>query len=280
MATLLALASAVVYGMADFCGGLASRRAATVAVVTVSQAAGLVGLLLVLPLLGGDPTRTDLVWGAAAGTTGAAGLLLFYRALAVGVMSVVAPVTAVSTAALPVLGGLLLGERIGLLAALGIVLALAAVVLVAAEGGLSSLLDARLGTVAPALASGVVFGVFFILLDRTGEDSGLSPLVAARVVSVLLVGTLALASGRSLRVPRLALPVVLLAGVGDMAANALFLVATQVGGSLAITGVLASLYPASTVVLAQVVLRERLAGAQRAGLAVAAAAVVLIALPA
>jgi drug/metabolite transporter (DMT)-like permease len=280
MATLLALASAVVYGMADFCGGLASRRAATVAVVTVSQAAGLVGLLLVLPLLGGDPTRTDLVWGAAAGTTGAAGLLLFYRALAVGVMSVVAPVTAVSTAALPVLGGLLLGERIGLLAALGIVLALTAVVLVAAEGGLSSLLDARLGTVAPALASGVVFGVFFILLDRTGEDSGLSPLVAARVVSVLLVGTLALASGRSLRVPRLALPVVLLAGVGDMAANALFLVATQVGGSLAITGVLASLYPASTVVLAQVVLRERLAGAQRAGLAVAAAAVVLIALPA
>ncbi len=280
MATLLALASAVVYGMADFCGGLASRRAATVAVVTVSQAAGLVGLLLVLPLLGGDPTGTDLVWGAVAGTTGAAGLLLFYRALAVGVMSVVAPVTAVSTAALPVLGGLLLGERIGLLAALGIVLALTAVVLVAAEGGLSSLLDARLGTVAPALASGVVFGVFFILLDRTGEDSGLSPLVAARVVSVLLVGTLALASGRSLRVPRLALPVVLLAGVGDMAANALFLVATQVGGSLAITGVLASLYPASTVVLAQVVLRERLAGAQRAGLAVAAAAVVLIALPA
>ncbi len=280
MATLLALASAVVYGMADFCGGLASRRAATVAVVTVSQAAGLVGLLLVLPLLGGDPTGTDLVWGAVAGTTGAAGLLLFYRALAVGVMSVVAPVTAVSTAALPVLGGLLLGERIGLLAALGIVLALTAVVLVAAEGGLSSLLDARLGTVAPALASGVVFGVFFVLLDRTGEDSGLSPLVAARVVSVLLVGTLALASGRSLRVPRPALPVVLLAGVGDMAANALFLVATQVGGSLAITGVLASLYPASTVVLAQVVLRERLAGAQRAGLAVAAAAVVLIALPA
>ena len=280
MATLLALASAAVYGMADFCGGLASRRAATVAVVAVSQAAGLVGLLLVLPVLGGDPTGTDLVWGAVAGTTGAAGLLLFYRALAVGVMSVVAPVTAVSTAALPVLGGLLLGERIGLLAALGIVLALTAVVLVAAEGGLSSLLDARLGTVAPALASGVVFGVFFVLLDRTGEDSGLSPLVAARVVSVLLVGTLALASGRSLRVPRLALPVVLLAGVGDMAANALFLVATQVGGSLAITGVLASLYPASTVVLAQVVLRERLAGAQRAGLAVAAAAVVLIALPA
>ncbi|MEX5720360.1 EamA family transporter [Geodermatophilus maliterrae] len=279
MAVLLALASAVVYGMADFCGGLASRRAATVAVVTVSQAAGLVALVLLLPVLGGDPERADLLWGAAAGLAGAVGLLLFYRALADGVMSVVAPVTAVSAAALPVLGGLLLGERIGLLAALGIVLALGAVVLVAADGGLSSLRAARLGTVAPALAAGAGFGVFFVLLDRTGEDSGLSPLVAARVVSVLLVGTLALASRRSLRVPRPALSVVLLAGTGDMAANALFLLATQAGGSLAVTGVLASLYPVSTVVLAQLVLRERLSGAQRVGLGVAVVAVVLITLP-
>jgi drug/metabolite transporter (DMT)-like permease len=279
MATLLALASAVVYGMADFCGGMASRRATAAAVVALSQGAGLVAVVLLLPWLGGDPEPADLGWGAAAGVAGAAGLLLFYRSLAAGVMSVVAPVTAVSAAALPVLGGLLLGERIGPLAAAGIALALAAVVLVAAEDGLASLRSARLGTVAPALAAGAGFGLFFVLLDRTGEDSGLTPLAAARVVSVLLVGGLALASGRSLRVSRPVLPVVLLAGVGDMTANALFLVATQVGGSLAITGVLASLYPASTVVLAQVVLRERLAGAQQAGLAVAAAAVVLIALP-
>ncbi|WP_369259709.1 EamA family transporter [Geodermatophilus amargosae] len=280
MAMLLALASAVVYGMADFAGGMASRRATAAAVVALSQGAGLVAVVLLLPWLGGDPGPADLGWGAAAGVAGAAGLLLFYRSLAAGVMSVVAPVTAVSAAALPVLGGLLLGERIGPLAAAGIALALAAVVLVAAEDGLSSLRSARLGTVAPALAAGAGFGLFFVLLDRTGEDAGLSPLVAARVVSVLLVGGLALATGRSLRVSRGVLPVVLLAGVGDMAANALFLVATQVGGQLAITGVLASLYPASTVLLAQVVLRERLAGAQRAGLAVAAAAVVLIALPA
>ncbi|PWW24483.1 putative membrane protein [Geodermatophilus normandii] len=279
MAMLLALASAVVYGMADFAGGLASRRATAAAVVALSQAAGLVAVVLLLPWLGGDPAPADLAWGAAAGVAGGAGLLLFYRSLADGVMSVVAPVTAVAAAALPVLGGLLLGERIGPLAAGGIVLALAAVVLVAAEGGLASLRSARLGTVAPALAAGAGFGLFFVVLDRTGEDSGLSPLVAARVVSVLVIGGLALASGRALRVSRRVLPVVVLAGVGDMTANALFLVATQVGGQLAITGVLASLYPASTVLLAQVVLRERLAGAQRAGLAVAAAAVVLIALP-
>ncbi|MGY1796139.1 EamA family transporter [Geodermatophilus sp. SYSU D00525] len=280
MAVVLALASAVVYGMADFCGGIASRRAAAAAVVALSQAAGLVAVVLLLPWLGGSPTPADLGWGAAAGVAGGAGLLLFYRSLATGVMSVVAPVTAVAAAALPVVGGLLLGERIGVLAALGILLALVAVVLVAAEGGLASLRTARLGSVAPALTAGAGFGLFFVLLDRTGEDSGLSPLLSARVVSVLLIGGLALASGRSLLVSRRVLPVVVLAGVADMTANALFLVATQVGEQLAVTGVLASLYPASTVVLAQVVLRERLAGAQRAGLAVAAAAVVLIALPA
>ncbi|MGY1782531.1 EamA family transporter [Geodermatophilus sp. SYSU D01036] len=280
MAMVLALASAVVYGMADFCGGIASRRAAAAAVVALSQAAGLVAVVLLLPWLGGSPTPADLGWGAAAGVAGGAGLLLFYRSLATGVMSVVAPVTAVSAAALPVVGGLLLGERIGVLAALGILLALVAVVLVAAEGGLSSLRTARPASMGPALAAGAGFGLFFVLLDRTGEDSGLSPLLAARVVSVLLIGGLALASGRSLLVSRRVLPVVVLAGVADMTANALFLVATQVGEQLAVTGVLASLYPASTVVLAQVVLRERLAGAQQAGLAVAAAAVVLIALPA
>jgi uncharacterized membrane protein len=279
VAILLALASAVVYGMADFCGGIASRRAAAATVVALSQAAGLVVVALLLPWLGGQPDRADLAWGAAAGVAGGAGLLLFYRALADGVMSVVAPVTAVSAAAFPVLGGLVLGERLGPAAVAGIVLALVAVVLVAAEDGLSSLRSARLRTVAPALAAGAGFGLFFVLLERTGGDAGLTPLAAARVVSVLLVGGLALATVRSLRVPRRVLPVVLLAGVGDMAANALFLVATQAGGQLAVTGVLASLYPVSTVVLAQVVLRERLAGVQRTGLLVAAAAVVLIALP-
>ena len=279
MAVVLALASAVVYGVADFCGGIASRRAAAAAVVALSQAAGLVVVALLLPWLGGAPVPGDLAWGAAAGVAGGAGLLLFYRALATGVMSVVAPVTAVSAAALPVLGGLALGERLGAAAVAGIVLALVAVVLVAAEGGLSSLRSARPATVAPALAAGAGFGLFFVLLERTGDDAGLTPLAASRVVSVLVVGGLALATVRSVRVPRRVLPVVLAAGVGDMAANALFLLATQAGGQLAVTGVLASLYPVSTVVLAQVLLRERLAGAQQAGLAVAAAAVVLIALP-
>jgi drug/metabolite transporter (DMT)-like permease len=279
VAVLLALASAVVYGAADFCGGLASRRATSFAVVAVSQAAGLVVLLLLLPWLGGAATVGDFAWGAGAGLAGAVGLVLFYRALADGVMSVVAPVTAVAAAAVPVLVGIAFGERLGLVAAAGIALALIAVVLVSAEGGLSSLRAARPGSLTPALLAGASFGLFFVMLDRTHDDSGLTPLVGARLVSVAFVLVLAVTTGQSLRIPRAALPIVVLAGVGDMTANGLFLLATQQGGQLAIVGVLASLYPASTVLLAQVVLRERLAGTQVAGLAAAVAAVALIALP-
>jgi drug/metabolite transporter (DMT)-like permease len=279
LAVVLALASALVYGAAEFCGGLATRRAAAFAVVGLSQATGLVALLLVLTVLGGEPTPADLAWGGAAGLAGSAGLVLFYRALAGGVMSVVAPVTALTAAALPVLVGLALGERLAPWAAAGIALALVAVVLVAAEGGLPSLHAAKTAGLLPALAAGVGFGVFFVLLDRTSPESTLWPLVAARSVSVVLVVLLALVSRASLRVPGRTSLLVVLAGVLDMGANAMFLVATQ-QGQLAITGVLASLYPVSTVVLAQLVLRERLVRVQLAGLAAAAVAVVLISLPA
>lgn len=276
---LLALASAVVYGTSDFLGGLASRKASVFGVVALSQVAGLAALLALLPWLGGPVTVADLAWGIAAGLAGATGLVVFFRTLATGVMSVVAPVTAVTAAAVPVLVGLLEGDRIGVWSAAGIVLALIAVVLVSAEGGLSALRAARPASLPPALAAGAAFGVFFVFLDRTGDGSGLTPLVAARLASVCLVVAVAFAGRRPLRVARPALPLVVASGVGDMSANALFLLATQQGGQLAIVGVIASLYPVSTVLLAQVVLRERLVPAQLAGLASAFAAVVLITLP-
>ncbi len=279
MAVVLALASAVVYGASDFLGGLASRRTSVFGVVALSQVVGLAALLLLLPWLGGPATGPDLAWGAAAGLAGAGGLVVFFRTLARDVMSVVAPVTAVTAAAVPVLVGLLGGDTIGSWAAAGIVLALVAVVLVSAEGGLSALRAARPAALAPALLAGSLFGLFFVLLDRTSGDAGLTPLVTARLASVGLVVVLALAGRQSLRVTRPALPLVAASGVGDMTANALFLLATQADGQLAITGVLASLYPVSTVVLAQLVLRERLVPAQLIGLGAAAAAVVLITLP-
>ena len=195
-------------------------------------------------------------------------------------MSVIAPVTAVTAAAVPVLVGLLTGDRIGVWAAVGIALALAAVVLVSAEGGLRALRPARPASLLPALLAGVAFGFFFVLLDRTARR--LRPHPAGRRAAGLgragrprRAGEPAAAAGHPGGAPaRRSRP-----GVGDMTANALFLLATQQEGQLAITGVLASLYPVSTVVLAQVVLRERLVGAQVAGLGAAVAAVVLITLP-
>jgi drug/metabolite transporter (DMT)-like permease len=245
----------------------------------MSQVTGLVALLALLPWLGGPVGAADLGWGAAAGLAGAAGLVIFFRALAGGVMSVIAPVTAVTAAAVPVLIGLLSGNRIGPSAAVGIALALTAVVLVSAEGGLAALRSARPTSLGPALVAGSAFGLFFVLLDRTAQTSGLTPLVAARLASVALVVVVALSARQSLRVTRPALPLVALSGVGDMSANALFLLATQQDGQLAVTGVLASLYPVSTVLLAQLLLRERLVPAQLAGLGAAVVAVVLITLP-
>lgn len=279
MAILLALGCAVVYGAADFLGGLATRRTSVFGVVALSQVSGLVALVALLPWLGGSVGGADLGWGALAGLAGAAGLLVFFRALAGGVMSVIAPVTAVTAAAVPVLVGLLGGEQIGTWASVGVALALAAVVLVSAESGLLALRAARPASLIPALVAGAMFGLFFVLLDRTSDDSGLTPLVAARLASVVLVVGIALTRRKPLTVTRSALPLVVASGIGDMTANALFLLATQQDGQLAITGVLASLYPVSTVVLAQVVLRERLVGAQVAGLAAAVTAVVLITLP-
>ena len=279
MAVVLALSSAVVYGASDFLGGLASRRTSVFGVVAMSQAVGLVALVALLPWLGGPVGVADVAWGAAAGLAGAVGLVVFFRALSRGVMSVIAPVTAVTAAAVPVLVGLLAGDRIGRWTMAGIALALAAVVLVSAEGGLSALRAARPASLAPALVAGAAFGFFFVLLDRTSDGSGLTPLVTARLASLTLVVVLALIGRKALRVSRPALPLAAVSGAGDMAANALFLLATQADGQLAITGVLASLYPVSTVVLAQVLLRERLAGAQMAGLGTAVAAVLLITLP-
>jgi drug/metabolite transporter (DMT)-like permease len=276
VAVLLALVSAVVYGASDFLGGLASRRAPVFGVVALSQVIGLAALVVLLPWLGGDASTADLAWGAAAGLAGATGLVVFFRTLARAVMSVVAPVTAVTAAAVPVAVGLLGGERVGPWASAGIVLALVAIVLVSAENGLAELRRARATGLGSALLAGAAFGLFFVLLDRTSEDSGLTPLVPARIASVTFVLLVAAIGRRPLRVGRAALPLVALSGVGDMTANALFLLATQQGGQLAVVGVLASLYPVSTVVLAQVVLRERLVAVQVGGLTMAVAAVVLI----
>ncbi|MFI7448982.1 EamA family transporter [Nonomuraea sp. NPDC049714] len=273
-AVILATACAVVYGTADFFGGLATRRSRVLAVVALSQLAGLALILVLLPALPGLFSGGALAWGLGAGLSGAAGLVLFYRALARGVMSVVAPTTAVTSAALPVMYGLARGERPAPLALAGVVLALGSVLLVSQDrttgGGGSK------GSVVTALAAGAGFGGFFILLDIAPDGAGLWPLVGARVSSIMLVVGLALATRRALRPSAGSMPIILAAGVLDMVANVLYLLAKQ-QGLLSLVVVLVSLYPASTLLLARQVLGERLHAIQVTGVACALGAVALIA---
>ncbi|MEV0164840.1 DMT family transporter [Nonomuraea fuscirosea] len=274
MTVILATACAIVYGTADFFGGLATRRAQVLSVVTLSQLAGLALILGLLPLLPGVYSDPALAWGLAAGLSGAAGLVLFYRALATGVMSVVAPTTAVTSAALPVVFGLAAGERPRAWALVGVALALGSVLLVSQDksgGGRGSL-----ASVLVALAAGAGFGGFFILLSMAPHESGLWPLVGARLSSVSMVALLALLTRRALRPGPGSLHIIVAAGVLDMAANVLYLLAQQ-DGLLSLVAVLVSLYPASTLLLANRVLGERLRPVQLGGVLCALASVALIA---
>lgn len=277
MPVVLALVGSLIYGFADFAGGLASRRAPAIAVVFCGQAASLVVLVVALLVLPVPLSWAGAAWGGAAGAFGAVALLLFYRSLSLGSMSVVAPVAAVVSAVLPVAVAVVLGERPAPLTWLGVVLALVAVVLVAAEHGRPPRLAALRGPVLlGAVGAGVGFGCWIVLLSRAPADSGFWPTAGSRVASLVLIALVAFVSRRSL-VPRGApVPLVVASGSGDLVANLLFVLASR-AGSLAVTGVLLALYPAGTVLLALVVLRERLARLQVAGLCLAGAAVALIA---
>jgi drug/metabolite transporter (DMT)-like permease len=270
----LAVLSAAFYGAADFLGGLTSKRADTVAIVVLSQFTGLMLLALMMPFVPAlSVSRVDLFWGAAAGLTGSAGVGILYHALAVGTMAVVAPVTAVCAVTIPVAAAVVMGERPGLWTVAGIVVAVIAIVLLSrSDTGTETSHTSGVGL---AFAAGIAIGLFFLCLARTGRDAGLWPLLVARLVSVPLFALIAVATNRSLAIPpRLAL-IAAAGGALDMLANLLYLIATRLG-PLAVVVTLASLYPASTVILARLTLGERLTRSQAIGVVCAMAAVVLI----
>ncbi len=283
MAYLLAIGSAVLYGAADFIGGLVTRRVSTIPVVLVSQFSGLMLLALILPVLpDASPTRADLQWGAVAGLTGGIGVALLYRALAIGTMAVVAPTTAVCAVAIPVMFSIVLGERPVPLAVAGIVLGIVSIVLVSQQQSTSP--PQRRDSAKPrryppgvgtALASGVAIGFFFLSLAQTNSGAGMWPLLVARSLAVVLFGGAAIVGRHSIRMPLRMIGLALVCGLIDMLANALYLLAAR-EGPLSIVVTLSSLYPASTVLLARVVLGERLNLLQICGVGCALAAVVLI----
>jgi uncharacterized membrane protein len=277
MFPVLALASAILYGAADFIGGMASRRANTMAVVLVSQGAGLIMIVLALPVLAAaNPLANDWIWGGIAGLAGGGGVALLYRALAVGRMAVVAPVTAVCAVVLPVAAAVMFGERPGLQASAGILLAVAAITLVSrqAHTGAEPIAEPRAG-LGLAFASGIAIGFFFLALARTGASAGVWPLVAARVVSVALMALLMLLSRRSLAMTPSTLMLAIGGGLVDMIANLLYLLASR-RGPLTLVVTLSSLYPASTVLLARMVLGEQISSQQWIGVLCALTAIVMI----
>ncbi len=279
MNVFLALASAMVLGSADFAGGLAAKKASAVAVVILSNTAGLVTALALVGLVSPSGTgRQDVLWGGLAGLCGSAGAILLYSALAGGVMSLVAPTTAAAAAAAPVLAGIALGDRLSAPAVVGVGAALVAVLLVSLGGDDGSGGGRRetARSLALALLAGAGFGAFFVFLSRTPDDHSMWPLVWARCASLSLLLVMAAARGTSLRMDRAPARPAVLSGFLDMSSSALFLIAVK-HGSLAVVGLLSSLYPISTVLLARAVLDERIRRVQLLGVTLAVCSVLLLA---
>ena len=270
------LTAAVSWGAGDFAGGLATRRTDVFSVIVVSYAAGLL-LLIALALRWAEPfpTAAQLVWAGVAGSAGALGLVSLWRALALGKMGIAAPATAVLAAAVPVVFAALAEGAPTRWQILGFVLALLGLWLVSRrdDDGAGAQRALRL-----ALLAGLGFGLYFILIRQAAVTTVFWSLVAARGMSFLLVVALALA-GRGVRFPpRNLLPLVLVAGMLDVTGNACFVFAAR-AGRLDVAAVLSSLYPAVTVLLARVVLKERVTRLQAVGVAAALLAIPLLAAP-
>ena len=243
----------------------------------ISQAAGFALLLVILRFTPSHAVAGDYLFGALAGACGALAVALLYHALAIGKMGIVSPITAVLAAAAPLIFGTIRGERLSLGQILGLLIALVAILMISLsfeDGGKREIATAG---VREAIVTGLLFGAFFILLSYTHPAAGLRNLAAARTSSILFLLMAALATRTSLVPRRADWPLIVGAGLLDMTANVLFVIATFYG-YLSIAAVLTSLYPASTVLLARIVLKERLARTQKAGVALALAGVLLISL--
>jgi drug/metabolite transporter (DMT)-like permease len=302
MVTVFALAAALLYGGADFLGGAAAKGAHVLSVVTISAGAGLAVIALGAVIFGGPPRAAGAGWGIAAGAAGAIGLVILYAGLAAGPMSVVSPVSALTATVLPVGVALADGERPGAPVYAGALLCLIAIVAVSSGGapqrrGLagadrepagrrlarprSSWPDAG-RALGYGMGSGVSFGLFFLFLREAGQSGQLWPVLAARVSGLLVILAVAAAvrpgpvRGTGSRVPgRRVLLAALGSGAGDAGANLCYVAATR-AGLFGLAVVLTALYPGVTVLLARVLLGERLRWVQRVGLIIAALGIGLV----
>lgn len=277
MVVVLALGSAVAYGLSDFAGGLLSKKTSPWAVAVVGQASAMALTLLLALWWGGAPEPTDLAWGAVSGVGGGAGAAFLYRGLGAGSMAVVAPVSAVGAALLPVAVGAATGERPSILTWVGVGCALPAIWLVSrAANAPDAPRRGRAAELTDGLLAGLGFGLLFTALGQVPEPAGFVPLVLSYGVAVLATAVLATLVGAPWLPRDGAVAGALVVGALGTAATALFLLATQ-SGLLTVAAVLSSLYPATTVLLAAAVLHERIGRSQGIGLVLALLAVGLVA---
>lgn len=299
LAVTFGLVGAFIFGAADFFGGLAAKRISALRATALVAVAGLFFLLLAFPLIGGAWSADAVALGAISGVTGAAAIGLLYACLAIGPMSILSPVTAVVSAVVPLGVGLARGESFGPLGWIAIAVALLAVILVGFVPDSRAVRPSRRALVM-AVASGALIGVFLVLIDLTPDDSGLVPLLANRATNAAILFTLigvvaAVGSRRRATVaraggesPGVGVPdansgqwtpgirFAVIGGFADALANLLLLLALR-AGDLSIVSVLTAMYPAGTIILAAVVLRERIAPTQWVGLALALTAAGMLA---
>ena len=280
LTVVVGVVSALVFGAADFLGGMSSKRIAAVRVTALVSATGFVVMLVLLPFISGTWSVSAVSLGVLSGLAGSIAIVLLYASLAIGPMSILSPLTAVVSAIVPLTAGLLRGERLGAIGYVAIGIALVAVVLVGFVPERGAVRPSLRG-ILMAIGSGTGIGAFLVIIDLTPADSGLIPLVSNRATSTIImfaiVGVLALrgASGNSGWRP--GIPLALACGVLDALANVGLLLGLRLG-ELSVMSVLTALYPAGTIILAAIVLRERIAVVQYVGLALAIAAAAMLAL--
>jgi drug/metabolite transporter (DMT)-like permease len=284
LVVVIGLVCAVIYGAGDYFGGIASRRLSPVRVVALAGLIGLGLLLLASLIVPGVFSPEAVFWGVLSGVAGSMAILTLYWALAIGPMSILSPLTAVISAIVPLGWGVVLGERLSPVGYLALGIALVAVVLVGFVPEKGAVRPSLKGVVVAAV-SGLLIGVLLILLHTAPADSGLLPLVFNRASYLLILWSIVLVlwlrarrGGTSFGAPaRIALWPIVAAGVADAAANTLLIIGFRLG-ELSVIAVLSALYPAGTIALAAIFLKERIAPVQWVGLALALVAAAMLAL--
>ncbi len=267
------ICSAITWGAGDFSGALATQRGNVLRVIFFSQVIGALLLsLLLISFETGMPSPGCFIWGGLAGISGILGLVALYKGLAVGRMGIVAPISAVVTALLPIVVGLFIDGLPKTSQIFGFAIALLAVWFLSAAGNMSSAIKSQWVL---AVLAGIGFGGFFVCIDHVADQSIFWPLVGARIASVSLMGSILITRGQMAFPKRSQWLHIFLAGALDIAGNAFFALASQIG-RLDISAILASMYPASTVLMARFFLNEHLSLRQWLGLTAALMALALI----